>query len=42
VQSGVAQVLVSANAAFAFVYGLETIIGESEDINGHVTNAAQS
>jgi hypothetical protein len=41
-QPGVALLLFSPNGPFVFVYDLETIIGKSEDINGHVTNAAQS
>jgi hypothetical protein len=41
-QPGVARLSLSAHAAFPFVYDLETIMGESEDINEQVTNAPQS
>jgi hypothetical protein len=41
-QPSVAQLSFSASAAFAIVYDLETIMGKSDDINGQVTNAAQS
>jgi hypothetical protein len=33
--------LFPANAALAIVYDLETIMGDSEDINEQVTNATQ-
>jgi hypothetical protein len=41
VQPGVARRLFPANAALAIVYDLETIMGDSEDINEQVTNATQ-